>query len=122
VNTMCMGLAASMAAVLLAAGAPGKRGALPNSRIMLHQPSGGSKGTAADIEIQAKEILYIRERLNGIVAKHTGQPIATIAEDIDRDRYMSPEEAREYGLIDNIISRKGQVVEVTHSEPETGIQ
>jgi ATP-dependent Clp protease, protease subunit len=122
VNTMCMGLAASMAAVLLAAGAPGKRGALPNSRIMLHQPSGGSQGTAADIEIQAKEILYIRERLNGIVAKHTGQPIATIAEDIDRDRYMSPEEAREYGLIDNIISRKGQVVEVTHSEPETGIQ
>jgi ATP-dependent Clp protease, protease subunit len=121
VNTMCMGLAASMAAVLLAAGEPGKRGALPNSRIMLHQPSGGSQGTAADIEIQAKEILYIRERLNGIVARHTGQPIEKIADDIDRDRFMSPEEAKGYGLIDNIINRKGDVVEVTHSEPETGV-
>jgi ATP-dependent Clp protease, protease subunit len=122
VNTMCMGLAASMAAVLLAAGEPGKRGALPNSRIMLHQPSGGSQGTAADIEIQAKEILYIRERLNGIVAKHTGQSVEKISEDIDRDRFMSPEEAKEYGMIDTIISRKGQVVEVTHDEPETGIR
>jgi ATP-dependent Clp protease, protease subunit len=122
VNTMCMGLAASMAAVLLAAGEPGKRGALPNSRIMLHQPSGGSQGTAADIEIQAKEILYIRERLNGIVAKHTGQTVEKISDDIDRDRFMSPEEAKDYGMIDTIISRKGQVLEVKHLEPETGIQ
>src|SRR5919106_1771082 len=98
VNTMCMGMAASMAAVLLAAGTKGKRSALPNSRIMIHQPSGGSQGTAADIEIAAKEILYARERLNQILAKHTGQPVEKIAEDVDRDRFLSPQEAKEYGL------------------------
>jgi ATP-dependent Clp protease protease subunit len=110
VNTMCMGMAASMASVLLAAGTKGKRAALPNSRIMIHQPSGGSQGTAADIEIMAKEILYARERLNSILAKHTGQPIEKIAEDVDRDRFMSPQEAKEYGLIDNVVSHRGEIV------------
>ena len=110
VNTMCMGMAASMASVLLAAGTKGKRAALPNSRIMIHQPSGGSQGTAADIEIMAKEILYARERLNSILAKHTGQPIEKIADDVDRDRFMSPQEAKEYGLIDNVVSHRGEIV------------
>jgi ATP-dependent Clp protease protease subunit len=110
VNTMCMGMAASMGALLLATGATGKRSALPNSRIMIHQPSGGSQGTAADIEIQAKEILYARERLNQILAKHTGQTVERIADDVDRDRFMSPLEAKEYGLIDNVVSHRGQVV------------
>jgi ATP-dependent Clp protease, protease subunit len=110
VNTMCMGMAASMGALLLAAGAPGKRSALPNSRIMIHQPSGGSHGTAADIEIQAREIIYARERLNGILARHTGQTVERIAEDVDRDRFMSPEEAREYGILDHVVSHKGDVV------------
>lgn len=110
VNTMCMGMAASMAAVLLAAGTKGKRSALPNSRIMIHQPSGGSQGTAADIEIAAKEILYARERLNAILAKHTGQSIEKIAEDVDRDRFLSPQEAKEYGLIDNVVSHRGEIV------------
>mgnify|MGYP000962062739 FL=1 len=100
VATICMGMAASMGAFLLAAGTPGKRRALPNARIMIHQPSGGSYGTAADIEIQAKEILHARERLNKILANHTGQTIARIEEDVDRDRFMSPEEALEYGIID----------------------
>ena len=110
VNTMCMGMAASMASVLLAAGTKGKRAALPNSRIMIHQPSGGSQGTAADIEIMAKEILYARERLNSILAKHTGQSIEKIADDVDRDRFMSPQEAKEYGLIDNVVSHRGEIV------------
>ena len=110
VNTMCMGMAASMASVLLAAGTKGKRAALPNSRIMIHQPSGGSQGTAADIEIMAKEILYARERLNQILAKHTGQPMEKIAEDVDRDRFMSPQEAKEYGLIDSVVSHRGEIV------------
>ena len=110
VNTMCMGMAASMGALLLATGGNGKRSALPNSRIMIHQPSGGSQGTAADIEIQAKEILYARERLNQILSKHTGQPVERIADDVDRDRFMSPLEAKEYGLIDNVVSHRGQVV------------
>ena len=110
VNTMCMGMAASMASVLLAAGTKGKRAALPNSRIMIHQPSGGSQGTAADIEIMAREILYARERLNQILAKHTGQPIEKIAEDVDRDRFMSPQEAKEYGLLDNVVSHRGEIV------------
>ncbi|MDP9349384.1 MAG: ATP-dependent Clp endopeptidase proteolytic subunit ClpP [Gemmatimonadota bacterium] len=120
VNTYCMGIAASMGSFLLAAGTKGKRYALPNSRIMLHQPSGGSQGTAADIEIQAKEILYIRERMNSIYSEMTGQPVARIQEDLDRDRYMSPDEAQSYGLIDHVISRKGEVVEVEHAESETG--
>jgi ATP-dependent Clp protease protease subunit len=110
VNTMCMGMAASMGAFLLAAGATGKRSALPNSRIMIHQPSGGSQGTAADIEIQAKEILYARERLNQILAKHTGQTVERVADDVDRDRFMSPLEAKEYGLIDNVVAQRGQIV------------
>ena len=120
VNTYCMGIAASMGSFLLSAGTKGKRFALPNSRIMLHQPSMSfAQGTAADIEIQAKEILYLRERLNGIYAENTGQPVERINEDLDRDRFMSPEEALEYGLIDTVISRKGGVVEVKHTESET---
>lgn len=103
VATICMGMAASMGAFLLASGAPGKRSALPNSRIMIHQPSGGSQGTASDVEIQAREILFARQRLNELFAKHTGQPIERVADDVDRDWYMSPEEALEYGLIDRII-------------------
>jgi len=121
VNTYCMGIAASMGSLLLAAGTEGKRFALPNSRIMLHQPSGGSQGTATDIEIQAKEILYVREKLNGIYAARTGQPVERIAADLDRDRFMSPEEAKEYGLIDAVIDHKGDMVEVQHPEAETGV-
>ena len=119
VNTYCMGIAASMGSFLLAAGTKGKRYALPNSRIMLHQPSGGMQGTAADIEIQAKEILYLRERLNRIYADKTGQPVERINQDLDRDVFMSPEEAKEYGLIDHVIARRGEVVEVRHEEAET---
>jgi ATP-dependent Clp protease protease subunit len=104
VATYCVGMAASMGAVLLTAGAKGKRSALPNSRIMIHQPSGGSQGTAADIEIQAREILDIRKRLNQLLADHTGQTVERIAEDVDRDRFMSPAEAAEYGLIDRVIT------------------
>ncbi len=111
VSTFCVGMAMSMGAVLLAAGAEGKRNALPNARIMLHQPSGGSQGTAADIEIAAAEILHIRERLNGIIAKHTGQPIERIADDVDRDRFMSPEQAREYGLIDRVLEGPVKTIE-----------
>jgi len=103
VSTFCVGQAASMGAVLLAAGAPGKRSALPNSRIMIHQPSGGSQGTASDIEIQAREVLFAREKLNELMAQHTGQTVERIAEDVDRDRYMSPADAVDYGLIDRII-------------------
>jgi len=120
VNTYCMGIAASMGSFLLAAGTKGKRFALPNSRIMLHQPSGGSQGTAADIEIQARELLYIRERMNSIYSENTGQTPEKIADDLDRDRFMSPDEAKAYGLIDHVIQHKGQVVEVEHAEPETG--
>jgi ATP-dependent Clp protease protease subunit len=103
VSTYCVGMAASMGAVLLAAGEPGKRNALPNSRIMIHQPSSGTQGTAADIEIAANEILDIRERLNRILAEHTGQPVEKIADDVDRDRFMSPQQATEYGLIDRVL-------------------
>jgi ATP-dependent Clp protease protease subunit len=116
VNTMCMGMAASMGALLLGAGEKGKRSALPNSRIMIHQPSGGSRGTAADIEIQAQEILYARERLNRILAEHTGQTVEKIQEDVDRDRFMSPEEAREYGLIDNVVTNQHEVAAVSNGD------
>jgi len=106
VSTLCTGMAASMGAFLLAAGAKGKRFSLPNSRIMIHQPSGGSQGMASDIEIQAKEILYLRHRLNSIMAKRTGQSVEQIAKDTDRDRFMSAEEAVEYGLIDKMLSNR----------------
>ncbi|MAN48932.1 MAG: ATP-dependent Clp endopeptidase, proteolytic subunit ClpP [Gemmatimonadetes bacterium] len=119
VSTFCVGMAASMGAVLLAAGAKGKRSALPNSRIMIHQPSGGSQGTAADIEIAAKEILHIRERLNLLIAKHTGQPVETIQEDADRDRFMSPKEAVEYGLIDRVLEGPVQTTTVKSSDSES---
>jgi ATP-dependent Clp protease protease subunit len=102
VSTLCVGQAASMGAFLLAAGAPGKRYALPNSRMMLHQPSGGSRGVASDIEIQAQEKLLMREQLNNIIAKHTGQDVETVAKDTDRDFWMSPDAAKEYGLVDEV--------------------
>jgi ATP-dependent Clp protease protease subunit len=102
VSTLCVGQAASMGAFLLAAGEPGKRMALPNSRMMLHQPAGGSRGVAADIEIQAQEILLAKERLNKIIAHHTGQDIDRVAKDTDRDFWMSPEQAQEYGLVDSV--------------------
>jgi ATP-dependent Clp protease protease subunit len=111
VNTNCMGLAASMGSFLLAAGRPGKRSALPHSRIMIHQPSGGAQGTAADIEIQAREILYLRGKMNELMSKHTGRPVEQIERDMDRDRFMSAEEAKAYGLIDNVISYRGQMEE-----------
>jgi ATP-dependent Clp protease protease subunit len=111
VNTNCMGLAASMGAFLLAAGRPGKRSALPHSRIMIHQPSGGAQGTASDIEIQAREILYLRSKMNELMAKHTGRPVEQIERDMDRDRFMSAEEAKAYGLIDNVIAYRGQMEE-----------
>lgn len=103
INTICMGMAASMGSFLLGAGTAGKRAALPHSRIMMHQPSGGAQGSAADIEIQAKEILYLRGKMNELYAKHTGQPLSKIEHDMDRDRFMSAEEAKEYGLIDQIF-------------------
>ncbi|HOB28850.1 MAG: ATP-dependent Clp endopeptidase proteolytic subunit ClpP [Dethiobacteria bacterium] len=103
VSTICVGLAASFGAVLLAAGTKGKRFTLPHSRIMLHQPAGGAQGQAVDIEIHAKEILKVREALNEILSKHTGQPVERIARDTDRDFFISAEEAKEYGLIDEIL-------------------
>ena len=109
VNTICMGLAASMGAFLLASGRAGKRSALPHSRIMIHQPSGGYQGTAADIEIQAKEILYLRSKMNELMARHTGRPLEQIERDVDRDRFMSADEAKEYGIIDNIVANRAEV-------------
>jgi ATP-dependent Clp protease, protease subunit len=106
VATICTGFAASMGAFLLAAGEKGKRYALPNARIMIHQPSGGSQGTAADVEIQAKEVLYLRERLNRIMADNTGQDIARIARDTERDHFMSAGAAVEYGLVDAVLERR----------------
>jgi ATP-dependent Clp protease, protease subunit len=106
VSTVCMGFAASMGAFLLSAGTKGKRMSLPHSRIMIHQPLGGAQGQAKDIEIQAKEILYIKDRLNQALADHTDQPLTKIQEDTDRDFYMSAQEAVEYGLIDQVIDRK----------------
>jgi ATP-dependent Clp protease protease subunit len=109
VSTLCMGIAASMGAFLLAAGAKGKRFALPNSRIMIHQPSGGAQGQASDIEIQAKEILYLRERLNKLLSEATGQPVERIERDTDRDNFLSAEDAVSYGLIDRTLVSRGEV-------------
>ena len=103
VVTICYGLAASMGAFLLSGGTKGKRLALPNARIMIHQPLGGAQGQAVDIEIQAREILYLKDTLNGLLAEHTGQPLEKIAEDTDRDYFLSPAEAVEYGLIDRVV-------------------
>ena len=108
VSTLCMGIAASMGAFLLAAGAKGKRFALPNARVMIHQPSGGAQGQASDIEILAKEILYLRQRLNGILAEKTGQPVDRIERDTDRDTFMSAEDAVSYGLIDKVLSSRAE--------------
>jgi ATP-dependent Clp protease protease subunit len=122
VSTFCVGMAASMAALLLAAGKKGKRSALPNARIMIHQPSGGSRGTAADIEIAAREILHIREKLNVIIAKHTGRDVEKVRDDVDRDHYMGPEEAVEYGLIDRVLEgpvnrTNGKPADSDHGKP-----
>ena len=104
-----MGMAASAGAFLLAAGEPGKRAALPHARIMLHQPSSGTQGTAADIEIAAKEILYLRDQLNELYSRHTGQPVDKIKADLDRDLYMSSPEAKEYGIIDKVIQQRSEL-------------
>jgi ATP-dependent Clp protease protease subunit len=106
VAAVCLGQAASMAAVLLAGGAPGKRTALPNARILIHQPMGGTRGQATDIKIQAEEILRMREHLNGILAKHTGQPLERITADTERDYYMSADQAKTYGIIDQVVAKR----------------
>ncbi len=106
VSTICTGQAASMGAVLLAAGAEGKRIALPNSRVMIHQPLGGAQGQASDIEIQAIEILKLKKTLNGILSKHTGQPLDQVQKDTDRDFYMSAQEAMKYGIVDKVIEKR----------------
>lgn len=106
VTTMCIGQAASMGAVLLAAGERGKRYCLPNSRVMIHQPLGGFSGQASDVEIHARELLYIRERLNGILAHHTGQPLERIQQDTERDNFMSAAVAQEYGLVDKVLEKR----------------
>ena len=106
VSTMCLGQAASMEALLLSGGTKGKRLILPNARTMIHQPSGGAQGQATDIEIQAKEILFLRERLNRLLADHTGQPLDVIEQDTERDRFMSAEQSVEYGLVDQVISAR----------------
>ena len=106
VSTVCIGMAASMGSLLLTAGAKGKRFALPNARIMVHQPSGGAQGQATDIEIQAREILSLRKRLNEIYVRHTGQPIEAIERKLERDSYMSAEEAQEFGLVDQVVENR----------------
>jgi ATP-dependent Clp protease protease subunit len=106
VSTMCVGQAASMGAFLLAGGAPGKRYCLPNARTMIHQPSGGAQGQATDIDIQAREILIIRQRLNELMAEHTGQPLETIERDTERDRFMNAEQSKEYGLVDEVVGKR----------------
>jgi ATP-dependent Clp protease protease subunit len=110
VSTLCIGQAASMGALLLTAGAKGKRYCLPNSRVMIHQPMGGFQGQASDIEIHAREILFLKEKLNQIMAKHTGQTVEKIARDTDRDNFLSADEAREYGLVDRILSSRTEPV------------
>ena len=109
VSTLCVGQAASMGALLLTGGAPGKRYCLPNSRMMIHQPLGGFQGQATEIEIHAREILQLRERLNGILAHHTGQTLEKISEDTERDRFMGAEEAVSYGLIDKVLDKRIRV-------------
>lgn len=109
VSTVCVGMAASAAAFLLAGGAKGKRFALPNSEIMLHQPLGGARGQATEIAIAAQQILKIKRKINELLAKHTGQPVSKIEKDTDRDFYMTPEEAKKYGIIDHILLPKGQI-------------
>ncbi|MGE4218936.1 MAG: ATP-dependent Clp endopeptidase proteolytic subunit ClpP [Alphaproteobacteria bacterium] len=111
VATVCLGQAASMGSLLLCAGAAGKRFSLPNSRVMLHQPSGGFQGQASDIEIHAREIISLRKRLNEIYSKHTGQDVATIEDALDRDRFMSPTEAKEFGIIDEVVAERPQALE-----------
>jgi ATP-dependent Clp protease protease subunit len=108
VATICVGIAASMAATILAAGTKGKRSALPNAEVLLHQVMGGAEGQAVEIEISARHIVKIKEKLNVILAKHTGQPLEKIERDTDRDFYMTPDEAKEYGLIDTIIKKKSK--------------
>ncbi len=110
VSTLCIGQAASMGALLLAGGAPGKRFCLPHSRMMIHQPLGGFQGQATDIDIHAREILQVRDRLNRILAKHTGQPIDKIAADTDRDNFMSATQSVEYGLVDNVLNKRTDIV------------
>src|SRR6201996_8652090 len=116
VATYCIGMAASMGAVLLAAGTKGKRFSLPNSRIMIHQPSGGARGQAADIGIIAREILHLKKRLNEIMADHTGQPFATIERDMERDNYMSAEAAKEYGIVDEVVKSRREVPNLPETE------
>jgi len=106
VSTVCIGLAASMGSLILAAGAKGKRFSLPNSKIMVHQPSGGFQGQATDIEIHAREILATRRRLNEIYSRHTGQELSVIEEAMERDRFMNPDEARDFGLIDEVVEKR----------------
>ena len=113
ISTVCIGQAASMGSLLLAAGEKAARFALPNSRIMIHQPSGGAQGQATDIEIQAKEILDLRKRLNDIYVAHTGQDFKVIEEAVERDRYMSPEEAKKFGLIDQVVDKRPELEEVS---------
>jgi ATP-dependent Clp protease protease subunit len=119
VNTICMGMAASMGCFLLSGGTKGKRMALPHARIMMHQPSGGAQGTSSDIEIVAKEILYLRANIYELMSKHTGKSVEQIERDFDRDRYMSAAEAKEYGIIDQIITNRGGLVEPTKLEAVT---
>jgi len=118
ISTMCLGQAASMGSLLLAGGEKGKRFSLPHSRIMIHQPLGGFQGQASDIDIHAKEILYIRERLNHILAEHTGQSLETIQNDTERDNFMSAETAKEYGLIDSVLNERSNLPEDEQKESE----
>lgn len=110
VSTYCVGQAASMGALLLTAGTKGKRFSLPNSRVMIHQPWGGAQGTASDISIQAKEILKLKDHLNLILAKHTGQPLERVVKDTDRDYFMSAQEAKDYGIVDHVITSRGEPI------------
>ncbi len=118
ISTVCIGQAASMGSFLLCAGTKGKRFALPNSRIMIHQPSGGAQGQATDIEIQAKEILALRDRLNRIYVEHTGQPLDVIESAVERDRFMSPDEARDFGLIDEVVISRPRPEGEDDAEPD----